>query len=65
MKNLFFATVFIFLGTALLAQETTTDKVIFKLPNVTVTDMKGIKINTEKLNNDGKPMIISLWATMT
>ena len=63
MKNLFFATVFILLGTALLAQETTTDKVLFKLPNVTVTDMKGIKINTEKLNNDGKPMIISFWAT--
>jgi cytochrome c biogenesis protein CcmG, thiol:disulfide interchange protein DsbE len=63
MKNIFFAALLLFIGTTLLAQETGTDKVLFKLPNVSVTDMKGAKINTDKLFNDGKPMIISFWAT--
>jgi len=63
MKNTFLIALLILAGTTLLAQETTTDKVLFKLPNVSVTDMKGTKINTDKLYNDGKPMIISFWAT--
>jgi len=63
MKNIFFAALLLFIGTTLLAQETVADKVLFKLPNVSVTDMKGAKINTDKLFNDGKPMIISFWAT--
>ena len=63
MKNIIIAALLLFIGTGLLAQETATDKVLFKLPNTTVTDMKGTKINTDKLSNDGKPMIISFWAT--
>ncbi len=63
MKNILITAVLILIGTTLLAQETATDKVLFKLPNVTVTDMKGVKIDTDKLSNDGKPIIISFWAT--
>jgi thiol-disulfide isomerase/thioredoxin len=63
MKNIFFAALLLFIGTALFAQETGADKVLFKLPKATVTDMKGTKVNTEKIFNDGKPIIISFWAT--
>ena len=63
MKNIFIAALLLLAGTTLLAQETATDKVLFKLPNVTVTDMKGTKVNTDKIFNDGKPVIISFWAT--
>ncbi|MCC5918375.1 MAG: TlpA family protein disulfide reductase [Cryomorphaceae bacterium] len=34
-----------------------------KLPGVTVKDLKGNTINSETFNNDGKPIIISFWAT--
>lgn len=34
-----------------------------KLPNVTVKDVKGNSISSEDFNNDGKPIIISFWAT--
>lgn len=62
MKNILIAAFLLFTGLSLLAQENA-DKVLFKLPNVTVTDLKGTKVNTDKLFNDGKPMIISFWAT--
>lgn len=63
MKNFFFASLLLVLGTSILAQEAAIDKVLFKLPSVTVTDIKGTKINTNQLSNNGKPMIISFWAT--
>lgn len=34
-----------------------------KLPSVNIKDMAGNAINTAKANNDGKPMVISFWAT--
>lgn len=33
------------------------------LPEVTVEDLQGNRINTADLSNDGKPIIISFWAT--
>jgi len=33
------------------------------LPSVDVKDVKGNPFNTQKIKNDGKPMIISFWAT--
>ncbi len=33
------------------------------IPNATVKDIDGKSIQTGDLNNDGKPMIISMWAT--
>ena len=35
----------------------------FKLPNVDVKTMDGKKFNTSEIKNDGKPIIISFWAT--
>jgi len=63
MKNILIAALLLYAGTTLVAQEATAEKVLFKLPNVTVTDMKGSKVATNKLFNDGKPIIISFWAT--
>ena len=34
-----------------------------KLPSATVKKMDGSKINTNTISNNGKPMIISFWAT--
>ena len=34
-----------------------------KLPSVDLKTMEGKSINTSSLSNDGKPMIISFWAT--
>ncbi len=34
-----------------------------KLPNVTVKDVKGNSISSEDFENNGKPIIISFWAT--
>jgi peroxiredoxin len=34
-----------------------------KLPSVNIKDMEGKAINTANVSNDGKPIIISFWAT--
>ena len=34
-----------------------------KLPSVNIKDMAGNAINTANLSNDGKPIVISFWAT--
>lgn len=34
-----------------------------QLPNVTVKDINGKSVNVSKLSNDGKPIIVSFWAT--
>ena len=34
-----------------------------QLPSVTVENMKGESVNVQDLASDGKPMIISFWAT--
>ena len=36
---------------------------VAKLPSVQLKDMEGNTVDTGKLNNDGKPIIISFWAT--
>ncbi|MCQ2304062.1 MAG: TlpA family protein disulfide reductase [Bacteroidales bacterium] len=33
------------------------------LPNVTIKDLNGKDVNIAKLNNDGKPIVITFWAT--
>ena len=35
----------------------------WQLPSVTIKTIDGKSINTDELNNDGKPMIVSFWAT--
>lgn len=34
-----------------------------KIPSVKIKDIDGKTVNTANLNNDGKPMVISFWAT--
>lgn len=34
-----------------------------KIPSVKLKDVAGKEVNTADLNNDGKPMIVSFWAT--
>jgi len=34
-----------------------------KLPSVQVKDLKGNSVNTSTFNNNGKPIVISFWAT--
>jgi cytochrome c biogenesis protein CcmG/thiol:disulfide interchange protein DsbE len=63
MKKTIFVALTLLLGTSLAAQETKTNKVLFKIPSVNVADMNGKKINTAGLTNNGKPYIISFWAT--
>ena len=33
------------------------------LPNVTIKDLNGKDVNIAKLNNNGKPIVITFWAT--
>ena len=34
-----------------------------KLPSIDIKDVDGNPFNTSKIQNDGKPIIISFWAT--
>jgi cytochrome c biogenesis protein CcmG, thiol:disulfide interchange protein DsbE len=63
MKKLIFVAITLVMGYSLMAQETKTDKVLFKLPSINLVDMNGKKVNTSELSNNGKPFIISFWAT--
>ena len=55
MKNLS-VLFFIFLFTGLLAQENT-------IPSVSLKTLDGKTFNTSSISNDGKPVVISFWAT--
>lgn len=57
MKNLFI------LGLSILFFSAFTTDVSKQVPSVQLTDMDGNKINTAEISNDGKPVIISFWAT--
>jgi len=62
MKQILFIASFFFLSFALFSQGTTITK-SRPLPNVDIKDVKGNPFNTSKITNDGKPIIISFWAT--
>lgn len=57
MKNTFFILVLLTLGSYLYCQE------IAKIPSVELKTTEGKSVNTSTLLNEGKPMIISFWAT--
>lgn len=61
MKKLFFILIFFSAAMFVAAQEEF--KPLFKIPSIVVTDIDGNKINTADLTNNGKPFIISFWAT--
>lgn len=56
MNKLFFALAFIIgLGFSVQAQD--------KLPSIQIKDLTGNQIDASTLSNDGKPMVLSFWAT--
>ena len=55
MKTRFFSLLFVLVAFALQAAA--------QLPSVTLKDINGKTVNTAELSNDGKPFIISFFAT--
>ena len=53
MKKLLFTINFLIISTLLIGQ----------LPSVNIKDMEGNSVNFSKISNNGKPIIISFWAT--
>ncbi|MEI8202397.1 MAG: TlpA disulfide reductase family protein [Bacteroidota bacterium] len=63
MKTLSLFIVSLFISFTLLAQTPEKkEKSYPKVPSVELKDVKGNTINTSKISNDGKPVIISFWA---
>jgi len=66
MKSLFLTLSILFFSSVFcLAQDNNTNKVIGlkKIPSVEVKTIDGKTFNTSNIVNDGKPIIISFWAT--
>jgi peroxiredoxin len=53
--------VMVFMGIAVMAQET--EQRLQKLPSVQLKTLDGKTVNTAELSNNGKPIILSFWAT--
>nr|NQU92434.1 TlpA family protein disulfide reductase [Bacteroidota bacterium] len=61
MKNLLLFAIVMLFGSALFAQDKM--KALFNLPEVDVQSINGEPFNTRDIQNDGKPIIITFWAT--
>lgn len=48
---------------SLSAQDSPKEKSMRKLPAIDIKTLDGQSFNTKDINNDGKPVIVSLWAT--
>ena len=62
MKKNLLIIICMMLSFSIFAQEAK-DKHLAKLPAVEIQDLNGNAFNTKDIQNDGKPIIISLWAT--
>jgi len=62
MKRLVWLVAFLMICGLGFSQETTLVK-NRPLPSIDIKDVKGNPFNTSKIENDGKPIIISFWAT--
>ena len=62
MKKSLLIIVCLMFSISIFAQEAK-DKHLAKLPAVEIQDLNGNAFNTKDIQNDGKPIIISLWAT--
>jgi cytochrome c biogenesis protein CcmG, thiol:disulfide interchange protein DsbE len=62
MKQFIFLSAFLFIAWGASCQGTIIMKAR-QLPNVDIKDVKGNPFNTSQISNDGKPIIISFWAT--
>jgi cytochrome c biogenesis protein CcmG, thiol:disulfide interchange protein DsbE len=63
MKNLTFLLLAFFMVSGLAYGQDNQEKKVRKLPTVDVKTLDGKTVNTATLSNDGKPIIISFWAT--
>ena len=61
MKKILFLTIAMLAFGVVFSQSKT--KALFKLPSVNIKNIDGDPFNTENITNDGKPVIISFWAT--
>lgn len=60
MKKLVFLAALVMLTSVLFSQTITKNR---QLPSIDIKDVKGNPYNTSKILNDGKPIVISFWAT--
>jgi len=61
MKNLLLVSLFLLFSVAAFSQEES--KALFSLPSVNVKNVSGEPFNTKDISNDGKPIILTFWAT--
>lgn len=57
MKKLLSFILLGFLGFVMMAQEKS------ELPNITLKNLDGESVNVSEINNDGKPFVMTFWAT--
>ncbi|MCQ2307012.1 MAG: TlpA family protein disulfide reductase [Bacteroidales bacterium] len=57
MKKLLSFILLGFLGFGMMAQEKS------ELPNITLKNLDGESVNVSEINNDGKPFVMTFWAT--
>lgn len=57
MKKLLSFILWGFLGFGMMAQEKS------ELPNITLKNLDGESVNVSEINNDGKPFVMTFWAT--
>lgn len=57
MKKLLSFILLGFLGFGMMAQEKS------ELPNITLKNLNGESVNVSEINNDGKPFVMTFWAT--
>lgn len=62
MIKIFFLTSLVLLASVAFSQQGTISK-NRPLPSVNIKDVKGNPFNTKNIRNDGRPIIISFWAT--
>ena len=58
MKNIGLIIIFTIITFFAIAQEKES-----KIPAVDIKDINGVAFNTKTINNDGKPIVVSFWAT--
>ncbi len=63
MKKIITIALMLLVSMSLGAQETNSDKHLAKLPSVVIQTLDGQNFDTKDIQNDGKPVIVSLWAT--
>lgn len=63
MKKIVFIMLAFFGITSLFAQESSPVGRVRTLPSVDIKTLDGKNFNTKDITNDGKPVIVSLWAT--